>query len=296
MRSDENSLDAVSDRDFAIEFISDCALAMMHLSRMSEELVLWVSAPFAFVEARRRLVHRFLDHARRRRIRTSRSWCAARVHGSSGHLNAMLVLMEGSAAGVQPGQPGGQGAAVRYRSIRSRDCLRVFAGMLGTLECRRERMREGGAPRLHDRDRSCRLPGTQGGPVPRRSRGGRARGCEARWRRDGTMSRVTLDELRTFSPTMEDDVFEVLTPRRLGRRTRPIVAALPLRRCAPRSRERRRSSRRCDAVRERRLRSNCRTADRLARAPWPHSSAVAARPRRPIVCGCRRSCFSRPGQ
>jgi argininosuccinate lyase len=46
----ENSLDAVSDRDFAIEFVSACALLMMHLSRMSEELVLWSSPRFDFIE------------------------------------------------------------------------------------------------------------------------------------------------------------------------------------------------------------------------------------------------------
>lgn len=46
----ENSLDAVSDRDFAIEFCSAAALIMMHLSRMSEELVLWTSAQFQFVQ------------------------------------------------------------------------------------------------------------------------------------------------------------------------------------------------------------------------------------------------------
>ncbi|MCR4301914.1 MAG: argininosuccinate lyase, partial [Sulfuricaulis sp.] len=46
----ENSLDAVSDRDFAIEFVSAAALLMMHLSRMSEELVLWSSSQFGFVE------------------------------------------------------------------------------------------------------------------------------------------------------------------------------------------------------------------------------------------------------
>ncbi len=46
----ENSLDAVSDRDFAIEFCSDVALVLMHLSRFSEELVLWSSAQFDFVE------------------------------------------------------------------------------------------------------------------------------------------------------------------------------------------------------------------------------------------------------
>ncbi|WP_353571159.1 argininosuccinate lyase [Candidatus Albibeggiatoa sp. nov. BB20] len=45
-----NSLDAVSDRDFAIEFTADAALLMMHLSRFSEELVLWSSAQFNFIE------------------------------------------------------------------------------------------------------------------------------------------------------------------------------------------------------------------------------------------------------
>ncbi len=46
----ENSLDAVSDRDFAVEILSACALIMMHLSRFSEELVLWSSQEFQFIE------------------------------------------------------------------------------------------------------------------------------------------------------------------------------------------------------------------------------------------------------
>lgn len=46
----ENSLDAVSDRDFAIEFNAAAALIMMHLSRMSEEMILWTSAQFKFVQ------------------------------------------------------------------------------------------------------------------------------------------------------------------------------------------------------------------------------------------------------
>ncbi|MCP4041605.1 MAG: argininosuccinate lyase, partial [Gammaproteobacteria bacterium] len=45
-----NSLDAVSDRDFGIEFVSACALLMTHLSRFSEELILWSSAQFDFVD------------------------------------------------------------------------------------------------------------------------------------------------------------------------------------------------------------------------------------------------------
>ena len=49
-RASNNSLDSVSDRDFAIEFISAASLIMMHLSRFSEELVLWTSAQFNFIE------------------------------------------------------------------------------------------------------------------------------------------------------------------------------------------------------------------------------------------------------
>ena len=46
----ENSMDAVSDRDFALEFASAAAIAMMHLSRLGEEIILWASGEFGFVE------------------------------------------------------------------------------------------------------------------------------------------------------------------------------------------------------------------------------------------------------
>ena len=46
----ENSMDAVGDRDFAIEFANACSIVMMHLSRLSEELILWMTSEFAFIE------------------------------------------------------------------------------------------------------------------------------------------------------------------------------------------------------------------------------------------------------
>ncbi|MPM86718.1 Argininosuccinate lyase [bioreactor metagenome] len=46
----DNSLDSVSDRDFAIEFLSACSILMMHLSRFSEEIILWCSWEFKFVD------------------------------------------------------------------------------------------------------------------------------------------------------------------------------------------------------------------------------------------------------
>ena len=59
----ENSLDAVSDRDFAIEFTAAASILMMHLSRMSEELILWSSAQFGFIDPVGQLLHRLVDHA-----------------------------------------------------------------------------------------------------------------------------------------------------------------------------------------------------------------------------------------
>ncbi|MCD6232353.1 argininosuccinate lyase [Candidatus Aerophobetes bacterium] len=47
-----NSLDAVSDRDYIIEFLASLSILMMHLSRLSEEIVIWVSPPFSFIEIR----------------------------------------------------------------------------------------------------------------------------------------------------------------------------------------------------------------------------------------------------
>lgn len=48
-RPTANSLDSVSDRDFALEFLSDAAICAIHLSRLAEELVIWTTAQFRFV-------------------------------------------------------------------------------------------------------------------------------------------------------------------------------------------------------------------------------------------------------
>jgi argininosuccinate lyase len=59
----QNSLDAVSDRDFAIEFSACAALIMTHLSRMSEEFILWMNPAFGFIQLADRFLYRFVDHA-----------------------------------------------------------------------------------------------------------------------------------------------------------------------------------------------------------------------------------------
>jgi len=204
----ENSLDAVSDRDFAIEFVSGCALVMMHLSRMSEELVLWVSAPFAFVELGDAYCtgSSIMPQKKNPDVPELVRGKSARVIG---HLNALLVLMKGQPLAYN--RDNQEDKEPLFDTIDTvSDCLRVFAGMLGTLECRRERMRE--AARLGYLTATDLADYLVRRAVPFRDAHeavGRAVRSAVETGRD--LSEMTLDELRTFSPVIEKDVFEVLT-------------------------------------------------------------------------------------
>ena len=204
----ENSLDAVSDRDFAIEFTSHCALAMVHLSRMSEELVLWVSAPFAFVELGDSYCtgSSIMPQKKNPDVPELVRGKSARVIG---HLTALLVLMKGQPLAYN--RDNQEDKEPLFDTVDTvTDCLRIFAGMLGTLECRRERMRE--AARLGYTTATDLADYLVRKAVPFRDAHeavGRAVRSAVETGRD--LSEMTLDELRAFSPVIEPDVFEVLT-------------------------------------------------------------------------------------
>ena len=204
----ENSLDAVSDRDFAIEFTSHCALAMVHLSRMSEELVLWVSAPFAFVELGDSYCtgSSIMPQKKNPDVPELVRGKSARVIG---HLTALLVLMKGQPLAYN--RDNQEDKEPLFDTVDTvTDCLRIFAGMLGTLECRRERMRE--AARLGYTTATDLADYLVRKAVPFRDAHeavGRAVRSAVETGRD--LSEMTIDELRAFSPLIESDVFEVLT-------------------------------------------------------------------------------------
>ena len=107
-----NSLDAVSDRDFAVEALSAASLTAIHLSRFAEEIVIWSSAGFRFVQAVRQVHHRLLDHAAeaqsRRRRAGARQGRPHRRRVDRPHRRA-----QGPAARLCQGHAGGQGAGLR---------------------------------------------------------------------------------------------------------------------------------------------------------------------------------------
>ena len=109
-----NSMDAVADRDFAVEITAACALTMVHCSRLGEELVLWSSAEFGFVEPARQPRHRLVADAAeeergRRRACPGQERTGHRRPGRAAH------GAQGPAAHLQPRPAGGQGAALRRR-------------------------------------------------------------------------------------------------------------------------------------------------------------------------------------
>jgi argininosuccinate lyase len=81
-RPTDNSLDSVSDRDFALDYLMSAVQTALHLSRLAEEFIIWASQPFGFV----RLPDRSPPAAascRRRRTPTPPNWCAGTAGASS---------------------------------------------------------------------------------------------------------------------------------------------------------------------------------------------------------------------
>jgi argininosuccinate lyase len=94
-RPTANSLDSVSDRDFALEFLSASSICAMHLSRFAEELVIWSSAQFRFVRLSDRWTTGSADHAAEeepRRGRASARQAGAHPGGDGGLFTVMKGL------------------------------------------------------------------------------------------------------------------------------------------------------------------------------------------------------------
>lgn len=207
-RPARNSLDAVSDRDFAIEFSSVAALLLMHLSRFSEELILWTSAQFDFI----RLPDRFCTGSSIMPQKKNPD-VPELVRGKSGrvfgHLIGLLTLMKS--------QP------LAYNKDNQEDkepifdtvdtvlgCLRAFGDMMPHVQTKPEKMRRAAmqgfstATDLADYLVRKGLPFRDAHEVV-----GSAVALGVKTGRD--LSEMTLAELQAFSTLIEEDVFKVLS-------------------------------------------------------------------------------------
>ncbi len=134
----QNSLDAVSDRDFAIEFVAWGATTMMHVSRLSEEIVLWMSQRFGFINLADRYCtgSSIMPQKRNPDVAELARGKTGRVYG---HLMAMLTLMKGQP--LTYNKDNQEDKEPLFDTVDTlRDTLRVMAEMVGGIVVKPEAM------------------------------------------------------------------------------------------------------------------------------------------------------------
>jgi argininosuccinate lyase len=204
----ENSLDAVSDRDFAVEFCAAAALVMVHLSRLAEELVLWASPRFGFV----RLPDAYSTGSSIMPQKKNPD-VPELVRGKSGrvfgHLVALLALMK--AQPLAYNKDNQEDKEPLFDTVDTvRDCVVLFAGLVAGLQPVAERMRaaalEGHATATDLADYLVR----KGVPF-RDAHDIVARAVLQADRASVDLASLPLSVLKKFSPKIGPDVAKVLT-------------------------------------------------------------------------------------
>ena len=207
-RASENSLDSVSDRDFAIEFCSFAALLLMHMSRMSEELVLWTSSQFDFINLPDRFCtgSSIMPQKKNPDVPELVRGKSGRVYG---HLMSLLTLMKSQPLAYNKDNQ--EDKEPLFDTIDTvKGCLRAFADMIPALEPRRDVMREAArrgfatATDLADYLVRKGLPFRDAHEVV-----GKSVAFGVAENRD--LAEMTLEELQQFSTIITADVFDVLT-------------------------------------------------------------------------------------
>ncbi|MGB9671406.1 MAG: argininosuccinate lyase [Halothiobacillaceae bacterium] len=207
-RPSRNSLDAVSDRDFIIEFLSAASLIMVHLSRMAEELILWSSAQFGFVD----LPDRFCTGSSIMPQKKNPD-VPELVRGKSGRVVGALVslLMLMKSQPLAYNKDNQEDKEPLFDAVDTlQGSLRAFADMLPHLIVDREAMRQAAlrgfstATDLADYLVRKGLPFRDAHEVV-----GKAVRFGVESGRD--LSEMSLEELQRFDARIEADVFDVLT-------------------------------------------------------------------------------------
>lgn len=205
----ENSIDAVSDRDFIIEFLSNSSMVMMHLSRFCEELILWSSQEFNFIEMDDTFAtgssimpqKKNPDMAELIRGKTGRVY---------GNLFGLLTVLKGTPLAYNKDmQEDKEGMFDTVKTIKG--SLKIFAGMVSTMKVKKEVMATAvkkdfsNATELADYLASKGLPFREAHEVV----GKLVLICIER---GVFLSDLPLEVLKEASSLFEDDIYEVLLP------------------------------------------------------------------------------------
>ncbi len=204
----ENSLDAVSDRDFAIEFTAASALVMTHLSRLSEELILWMSPRFGFID----IADRFCTGSSIMPQKKNPD-VPELVRGKTGRVNGNLVAL----LTLMKGQP------LAYNKDNQEDkeplfdtvdtltmTLRIYADMMRGITVKPEAMRSAALQGYATATDLADYLVKKGLPF-RDAHEAVALAVRFAEQRKADLAELKLEELQQFSSLIADDIYAVLT-------------------------------------------------------------------------------------
>ena len=204
----ENSLDAVSDRDFAIEFSAASAILMTHLSRFSEELILWSSPRFAFIDIADRFCtgSSIMPQKKNPDVPELVRGKTGRVYG---HLVGLLTLMKG-----QPLAYNKDNQEDKEPLFDTADTvlitLEIYADMLGGISVNKPNMRQAALEGFATATDLADYLVKKGMPF-RDAHEAVALAVKHAVQKKCDLADLPLNELRQFSGLIADDIYNVLT-------------------------------------------------------------------------------------
>ena len=204
----QNSLDAVSDRDFAIEFCACAALIMTHISRLSEELVIWMSPRVGFID----LADRFCTGSSimpQKKNPDVPELARGKTGRVNGHLVALLTLMKGQPLAYnKDNQEDKEGLFDTADTVR--DTLTIFVDMAAGIRVKADAMRAAALQGFATATDLADYLVKRGVPfrdaheaVAHAVRECENQGCD--------LSDLTVAQLKSFHPAIDSDVHQVLT-------------------------------------------------------------------------------------
>ena len=206
----QNSLDAVSDRDFAIEFTAAAALAMVHISRMSEELILWMSQSFGFID----IADRFCTGSSimpQKKNPDVPELARGKTGRVVGHLMGLITLMKGQPLAYNKDNQ--EDKEPLFDTVDTlKDTLRIFAEMVGGITVKPEAMERAALKGYATATDLADYMVKKGLPF-RDAHEAVAQAVKAAISHAVDLSELPLAVLQQFNPKIEKDVYDVLSLR-----------------------------------------------------------------------------------
>jgi len=203
-----NSLDAVSDRDFAMEFAAAASICMVHISRLSEELIIWMSQNFGFVQ----LADRFTTGSSimpQKKNPDVPELARGKTGRVVGHLMGLITLMKGQPLAYNKDNQ--EDKEPLFDTVDTlKDTLRIFAEMMGGVTVNADAM-QAAARRGYATATDLADYLVKKGLAFRDAHEVVAHAVKTAQSLGVDLSELPLATLQTFNPAVQADVFEVLS-------------------------------------------------------------------------------------